>query len=117
MPYKARKPCAYPGCPKLTTGRNCEEHAKTEAKRYNQYNRDPESNKRYGRSWARIRAAFLSGNPLCELCKQDGRLRPATLVHHKRKLTDGGTNDWNNLQALCQECHSRLHAKKGDYFS
>jgi len=117
MPYKARKPCTYPGCPKLTTGRYCEEHAKTEAKRYNQYNRDPGSNKRYGRSWARIRAAFLSANPLCELCKQDGRLTPATLVHHKRKLTDGGTNDWNNLQALCQECHSRLHAKQGDSFS
>ena len=28
----------------------------------------------------------------------------------------GGTNDWNNLQALCQECHSRLYAKQGDYF-
>lgn len=116
MPYKAKKPCAYPGCPKLTTSRYCEEHAKAEAKRYNQIDRDPKANKRYGRSWNRIRAAFLSANPLCELCKGQGRLVSATLVHHRRKLTDGGTNDWENLQALCSECHSRLHAEKGDYF-
>ena len=116
MPYKAKKPCARPGCPNLTSGRYCEEHAKAEAKRYNQYDRDLESNKRYGRSWARIRAAFLQANPLCELCKRDGRLAPAGLVHHKARLTDGGTNDWSNLQALCQECHSRLHAEQGDYF-
>jgi 5-methylcytosine-specific restriction protein A len=38
------------------------------------------------------------------------------MVHHKVRLTDGGTNDWNNLQALCTECHSRLHAERGDYF-
>jgi 5-methylcytosine-specific restriction protein A len=116
VPYKAKKPCASQGCRNLTGGRYCEEHAKQEAKRYNQYDRDPNSNKRYGRSWARIRAAFLSANPLCERCKRDGRLTPAEMAHHKVRLTDGGTNDWNNLQALCQECHSRLHAERGDYF-
>ena len=116
MPYKAKKPCARPGCRNLTSDRYCEEHAKQEAKRYNQYDRDPASNKRYGRSWARIRAAFLQANPLCVLCKKDGRLTPATMVHHKVKLTDGGTNDWNNLQALCHEWHSRLHGQQGDYF-
>ena len=116
MPYKAKKPCAQPGCPKLTASRYCEEHAKAEAKRYNQFDRDPATSKRYGKAWARIRAAFLSANPLCELCKKDGRLTPAQMVHHKVKLTDGGTNEWPNLTALCQECHSRLHAKRGDYF-
>ncbi len=85
MPYKPKKPCAHPGCPKLTTGRYCEEHSKAEAKRYNHIDRDPEANKRYGRSWAGIRAAFLSANPLCEVCKRGGRLVSATLVHHKRK--------------------------------
>ena len=65
MPYKAKKPCAYPSCAKLATGRYCEEHQKQEAKRYNRYDRDPDSNKRYGRTWKQIRAAFLSANPLC----------------------------------------------------
>ena len=116
MPYKPRKPCSHPGCRRLTTGRFCEEHAKAEAKRYNRYDRDPGTSKRYRGSWVRIRAAFLKANPLCESCKAEGRLTPAVLVHHQRKLTDGGTNDWLNLQALCQACHSRIHAKQGDYF-
>jgi len=50
------------------------------------------------------------------MCKSDGRLTPATTVHHKVKLADGGTSDWSNLQALCRECHSRLHAGQRDYF-
>ena len=116
MPYKAIKPCACPGCPCLTRYRYCEKHARQEAKRYNRYDRDPDSYKRYGRAWERIRAAFLSAYPLCQICKREGRLTPATLVHHKVKITDGGTNDWNNLQALCIECHGRLHSRQGDYF-
>lgn len=116
MPYKAKKPCAYRGCRELTATRYCEVHAKQEAKRYNRNNRDPDSNKRYGRAWKQIRAAFLSANPLCVMCQSDGRLTPATLAHHKVKLTDGGTNDWENMVALCLECHSRLHSQQGDYF-
>jgi 5-methylcytosine-specific restriction protein A len=110
------KPCAYPGCKNMTSGRYCEEHTKAEAKRYNKYDRDPGSGRRYGRTWKQIRSAFLASHPLCEMCIAEGRLTPATLVHHKRKLTDGGTNDEDNLQALCLECHSRLHAENGDYF-
>jgi 5-methylcytosine-specific restriction protein A len=116
VPYKPKKPCAYPGCPKLTDGRYCAEHAKEEARSYNRYERDPESNRRYGRMWKRVRAAFLAEHPLCEMCAAEGRLTPATLVHHRVKLTDGGGNEPENLQALCAECHSRLHAECGDYF-
>ena len=34
MPRKPKRPCSSPGCPRLTDGRYCEEHAKAEAKRY-----------------------------------------------------------------------------------
>jgi 5-methylcytosine-specific restriction protein A len=84
VPYKAKKPCAFPGCPKLTDGRYCEEHSKTEAKRYNRYDRDPDSGRRYSDTWKKIRAVFLAAHPLCELCQKDGRLTPAALVHHRR---------------------------------
>jgi 5-methylcytosine-specific restriction protein A len=109
------KPCAHPGCPRLTGGRFCEEHAADEARRNNR-RRDPESNRRYGRTWKKVRAAFLAAHPLCETCVAEGRLTPATIAHHKVKLTCGGTSDERNLQALCSECHSRLHAENGDYF-
>jgi len=116
MPYKSKKPCIYRGCPNLTESGSsyCREHKLIEDKRYNKYERDPDSNKKYGRRWEKIRAAYLSENPLCEICKDNGKLKAADLVHHKIKLSIGGTNDYDNLQSLCQECHSRLHAEQGD---
>jgi 5-methylcytosine-specific restriction protein A len=116
MPFKPRKPCAYHGCPRLVNARFCPEHAKDEARRYNRAGRDRESGKRYGAPWKKVRAVFLAAHPLCEVCEAERRLTPATLVHHRVKLTDGGANDWDNLMALCDSCHSRLHARQGDYF-
>jgi len=113
MPYKAQKPCSYNGCTKLTKERYCEEHKKQEAKHYNQFDRDPESNKRYGRRWKNIRASFLSANPLCEICRKEGKLISAIVVHHKKSLNDGGTHDLENLQALCTYCHEKIHNGQG----
>ena len=49
MPYKPKRPCSHPGCPELVDGRFCEAHAKQETRRYEKYDRDPASRKRYGR--------------------------------------------------------------------
>jgi len=113
MPSRAKRPCAKQGCPKLTTGRYCENHAKEAQTHYNKHHRNKDSNKKYGRNWRKIRLAFLSKNPICELCQADGRLTPANTVHHKRKIADGGNNTYENLQALCNRCHSKLHAMEG----
>ena len=114
MPYKPKKPCARPGCPNLTHGRYCDDHAKEDMRNYNRHERDPSTNKLYGRDWKKIRAAFLSANPLCEMCKDNGKFAPAIIAHHKIKLTNGGTNAKDNLASLCESCHSRLHAEQGD---
>ena len=116
MPYKAKKPCAHRGCRELTANRYCDIHAKAHMKHYNKHQRDPKSNKRYGRRWREVRAAFLSSNPLCAMCWNEDRLTAATTVHHKKRLADGGTHYRDNLMSLCSECHSRLHAEQGDYF-
>ena len=116
MPYKPKKPCAHRGCPDLTSERYCEAHKKADMKRYNRYERDPKSAKRYGSQWRKIRREYLAAFPLCEICKDEGRLTPATTVHHRKPLSQGGTNSFENLQALCGPCHSRLHAKQRDYF-
>ena len=114
LPKSPKKPCSAPNCPNLTHGRFCETHAKQEAKRYEKYDRDPESRKKYGTAWRRIRERYIAAHPLCERCKLEGRLIPAYIVHHKQKLSDNGTHDWENLQSLCQNCHSQLHAAQGD---
>ena len=60
MPYKPKRPCSRSGCPKLTDGRFCEEHTKEEARRYERYDRDPETRKRYGINWKRIRDIYIA---------------------------------------------------------
>ena len=58
MPRKPKRPCSYPGCPRLTDGRFCEKHRKSENQRYEKYDRDPAAKRKYGRAWKRIRAAI-----------------------------------------------------------
>ena len=114
MPKKPKRPCSYPGCPKLTDSRFCEEHAKAEAKRYEKYDRDPAVRRRYGRAWKRIRDSYVQQHPLCEVCQKDGRLVATEEVHHKVPLSEGGTHARDNLIALCKSCHARIHAERGD---
>jgi 5-methylcytosine-specific restriction protein A len=59
----------------------------------------------YGSSkWKNTRRRFLFENPLCAVC---GGI--ATDVHHRVDLQAGGAPyDWENLQALCHACHSRI---------
>jgi len=63
----------------------------------------PNANARgYGREWGKLRARYLAANPFCAKCGYD-----ATEVDHKVPLARGGTNDEENLQALCKSCHSK----------
>ena len=113
MPRKPKRPCSYPGCPKLTNGRFCEEHAKLEAKRYEKYDRDPAVKKRYGRAWKRIRDTYIAAHPFCEQCKKNGTMTLAEEVHHIKPLSRGGTNQEDNLMSLCTSCHSEITALEG----
>lgn len=115
MPYKPKRPCAYTGCGLLAdSGEYCAEHKKVVTKRYNKYQRDPASNKRYGRSWKRIRDRYIKAHPLCEECERNGRIKAAEEVHHIQPLSKGGGNETSNLMALCKSCHSRITAESGD---
>ena len=108
MPKKPKRPCSYPGCGRLTDGQYCDEHRFSIDRQYNRYLRDPDTNKRYGRAWKKLRARFLLLHPLCEQCKCEGRLTAAEEVHHLLPLANGGTNDAGNLMALCKSCHSKI---------
>lgn len=45
------------------------------------------------------------------MCKREGHYTDATEVHHIKPLSEGGTNDLNNLMPLCKSCHSRITMK------
>lgn len=65
-------------------------------------------------AWEDTRAAYLiSQDYICERCGE-----PAKIVHHKRYITRENINDtsvtlcWDNLEALCQDCHNKEHHKR-----
>ena len=51
----------------------------------------------------------------CERCKAKGIYQPARLVHHKVHLNKNNIKDpaialgFDNLEALCQDCHNKEH--------
>jgi len=115
MPYKPKRPCAYTGCGRFAVREQyCAEHQKVVDKQYNQYERDPATNKRYGRAWKRIRDRYIKSHPLCEECKKYDKLTPVEEVHHIIPLSKGGGNETDNLMALCKSCHSGISSESGD---
>ena len=115
MPYKPKKPCKHPGCPNLTDGTYCREHARLRYQQYNSEQRDPETKNRYGSEWRSIREQFIVAFPFCQICRKYGRITRAVEVHHIVPLSEGGTHDFSNLISLCHRCHATIHAQRGDY--
>ena len=60
--------------------------------------------------WHKCRSAYLKYQPLCERCGM-----PAQHVHHKQRITPQNIKDpaitlaFDNLEALCEECHRQEH--------
>lgn len=115
MPRKPKRPCSYPGCPRLVEGRYCEEHQRLVDKQYNQYARDNFSKSFYkSPEWIRARKLQLQSHPLCAECLKNGKYTKATMVDHIVPIKQGGSKfDSENLQSLCWACHSRKSAEEG----
>lgn len=67
-------------------------------------------------AWRSCRDAFLqSKGYLCERCSTPDDPVAAKIAHHKTYLTKQNVNDpyialsWDNLEALCQDCHNKEH--------
>src|SRR5690606_26275858 len=103
-------PCAYPGCPIPTRDRYCPEHAKLVERRYDR-ERGSAASRGYDARWRRVRRMVLAEEPLCRRCKAQGRVTPATQVHH----IDGDVRNLRreNLEPLCASCHSKETAASG----
>ena len=67
------------------------------------FERDSSAARGYDRRWRKARAAFLRKNPLCVMCRAEGKTREAQVVDHiiphkgDRKLFW----DRSNWQGLC----------------
>lgn len=84
-------------------------------KAYNRTRNDKDIVSLYGSSrWKTVRRLKLLVDPLCEICRANGELVEAQMVHHIKEAKDRPDLffDMGNLQSLCMECHNRLHKSK-----
>ena len=64
-------------------------------------------NSLYGRQWQKARKNFLTENPLCAMCREQGRLTAATVVNHNPPHGFDPERFWDvsTWQPLCQPHH------------
>ena len=68
-------------------------------------------------AWHNCRINYLKDNNLCEICKENNVIKLASDVHHIVYLSSVDSLnekfaiglDYNNLKALCKECHQNIH--------
>lgn len=67
-------------------------------------------------AWKKTSRAYAkSVGMLCEECRKRGEIRAYGIVHHRKWLTPETINDpaltldWSNLEAVCRECHAKIH--------
>ncbi|WP_347268818.1 HNH endonuclease signature motif containing protein [Paracoccus sp. (in: a-proteobacteria)] len=72
----------------------------------------------YGAAWDRLRVAILTRDKwLCQECMRQGRARPLGVlprdhaVDHITPKAQGGSDDPDNLQSLCDPCHTAKTAR------
>lgn len=61
----------------------------------------------YGTAWDKLRAYVMTRDAgLCQPCDELGRVTQAKAVDHIVPKSNGGTDDVENLQAICTDCHA-----------
>lgn len=111
-----KKFCRKRGCPKLTSGKYCEDHMSQE-QLYNQ-ERGTAAQRGYDAKWRKARARYIANNPLCKKCFEQGKVIAATVVDHITPHRGDMVLFWNekNWQGLCASCHSRKTAQEDGGF-
>ena len=78
------------------------------------------------KEWRTLRADYLRAHPLCEMClrKKPQKYVAAVDCHHIIPVESGKTldemkrlcfNGTSNLQALCIDCHIKVHQAQGSH--
>lgn len=91
----------------------CLDKAESRHTHYDANVRDKRSARFYASTqWIRLRDLILSrAGYQCVLCKQQGKLTPATEVHHIVPIRVDWSKrlEMNNLMCLCHKCHMEVH--------
>lgn len=111
MPSRPLRLCNHVGCGALTKDGYCPKHPR---KAWATNEGKSRQERGYGAAWQRIRKAVLiRDNYLCAVCMDSGRLTPAQEVDHIKPKAAGGTNNMDNLRAICTRCHRAKSPQDG----
>jgi 5-methylcytosine-specific restriction protein A len=68
----------------------------------------------YGREHDAMRRIVLDEEPLCRVClgKHPAQYTPSTIADHIRPKAEGGTDDRDNYQGICDPCHRDKTARE-----
>lgn len=76
------------------------------------------------KAWQDCRNEYMKqAHYLCEICLRKGIYKPAEIVHHIIELDPITIEkpeialNFDNLEAVCRECHSELHDNRGRWAS
>lgn len=75
-----------------------------------EYNRTKRKNQGFynSRQWRNVRDHYWLNNPVCEVCKKNGRATVADVIDHIIPISEGGDLfGENNLQSLCHLHHNQ----------
>lgn len=109
MPIAAARPCRHHGCGQLVRDGSgyCAAH---QSDRHIGTFADPRRGSRhergYGSQWDSARKRILERDAgLCQPCLQAGQVSIARQVDHIHPKCEGGSDEDDNLQAICKACH------------
>lgn len=114
MPPRPLKPCAHKGCALLTSSQSgrCNIH-QVKPGSFSDSRRGSAASRGYGAGWRKLREQVMHRDGgQCVQCMSVGRFVRATAVDHIKPKSQGGTDDLNNLQAICNRCHDEKTAKE-----
>lgn len=89
--------------------------SKLESMKFGDARRGSRHARGYGTDWEKLRAQILKRDGyvcVCDDCKREGIVRPATHVDHRTPKAQGGTDDPSNLQSMNVKCHMRKTARE-----
>ena len=114
MATRPKRPCKFPGCPKLTTAKHgyCPTHKKSTDKSY-ELTRETATQRGYTkRVWQNLRKLILNAHPLCRDPFHNHKRYTESVAATEVDHIDGDrtNNAMENLQPLCKHCHSRKTA-------
>ncbi len=98
MPVAAPKPCVECGVLVRDGTARCEKHKREAWVQKATYKRVS------GRRLQKQRAELFSREPLCRECDRRGHVTLAVIRDHIKPLAEGGDDDDENIQPLCQAC-------------